>query len=118
MSVQEFNIERATLKVWDFDLSGVKSIENRTEKCLCGCGGKDPWHVRFFKRRIRNVREVGTPNVIEDRRGRKFPVIALAEVSLPMSSQPVRIGLRFAHIGNTAVTLGWYVDHASIVYDR
>tara|TARA_R110000803_G_C11732079_1_gene289811 strand:- start:111 stop:446 length:336 start_codon:yes stop_codon:yes gene_type:complete len=25
-------------------------IVNRTKKCTCGCGGKDPWHARNFTR--------------------------------------------------------------------
>lgn len=44
--------------MWSVHFGGMKvklsnqNIINRSEPCLCGCGGKDPWHARKFRRAV------------------------------------------------------------------
>ena len=62
-------------------------IYKRLTPCNCGCQGQDPWHRRYFKRVLKNVREIAPQNcnttlgVIE--------VVMEAEASLPWGTTRV-----------------------------
>jgi hypothetical protein len=68
----------------------------RFEPCRCGCGGTDPWHRTYYRRKVRQTGECE------------------GWVRLPFSRSPVRV-LRDLYVWKGRVTLGvWIADRDSI----
>lgn len=121
MSVIDHSIKRGdgVVKVYSFDIEGPQRLYYRSDPCRCGCGGRDPWHARFFRRVVTNFSMLQKEAFITTKDGRRVPVIAIGEARLPMCKKPVRVGLRISGgTGGIYVTVGWYVDYDSVDFDK
>lgn len=78
---------------------GPQHILNNVTPCRCGCKGRDPWHKSWYRRVVRDIKDL--PNG-----GRE------GLVRMPYSTQPVRV---FQGTSGSSV---WTVDKDSIEHDK